>query len=191
MIPELFDVWEDMCRFLYPTHTIHPKIGLSVIRPGDGGMRVHEDSPGEGNHDKLSMHDAWDTCTILQYGVITYFGEYTGGAVFYPGMDLEVEPQPGDMVIHGALKRHRHGVREVASGERYAFSNFCLPYDKNPGTFHAFNSPEYNHIRNNDPNYIEKLNENLIPDSGTMPNEENSRDLLHNYFNIAQEDPTN
>lgn len=189
-IPELFEVWEDMSKFLYPTHAIHPKIGLSVIRPGDGGMRVHEDSPGEGNHDKLTMRDAWHTCTVLQYGVITYFGEYTGGAVYYPELGVEVQPEPGDMVIHGALRLHRHGVREVESGERYAYSNFCLPYDKNPGTFYAFNSPEYNEIRQNDPDYIMKLNDNLKPEAGTVPAEDNSRDLLHNYFNIDKEDPT-
>jgi hypothetical protein len=47
-----------MSKFLYPTHAIHPKIGVSVIRPGDGGMRVHEDSPGEGGHDQLKVRDA-------------------------------------------------------------------------------------------------------------------------------------
>jgi hypothetical protein len=171
-----------MARFLYPTHTIHPKIGVSVIRPGDGGMRVHEDSPGQGNHHKLTVRDAWNTCTVLDYGVITYFGEYTGGAVFYPELDIEVLPEPGDMVIHGALRQHRHGVKEVESGERYAFSNFSLPYSKNPGTFYAINTPEYNHIRNNDPNYIVVLNTNLIPDAGTVP--ENPKDVLHNYKNI-------
>jgi hypothetical protein len=97
-------------------------------------------------------------------------------------LDIEVLPEPGDMVIHGALRQHRHGVKEVESGERYAFSNFSLPYSKNPGTFYAINTPEYNHIRNNDPNYIVVLNTNLIPDAGTVP--ENPKDVLHNYKNI-------
>jgi hypothetical protein len=95
---------------------------------------------------------------------------------------VEVYPEPGDMVIHGALRRHRHGVKEVESGERYAFSNFALPYSKNPGTFYTFNSPEYNNIRHNDPDYIIKLNINLMPDAGTVP--ENPTDDLHNYKNI-------
>lgn len=185
-IDELFDVWEQMSKFLYPTHAIHPKDSVSVIRPGDGGMRVHEDSPGEGNHHKLSVTDAWNTCTILDYGVITYFGDYTGGAVFYPELGIEVLPEPGDMVIHGALRQHRHGVKEVDSGERYAFSNFSLPYSKNPGTFYTFNSDKYNEIRATDPNYRITLGMNLKPETANIP--KNPIHPLHNYINVDIED---
>lgn len=106
-------------------------------------MYVHEDSPGEGHEDELTRLDMWSTCTSLDYGVIVYFGDYEGGEVFYPELDAELWPGPGDLVIHGALSKHKHGVKEVTKGIRYAFANFCLPAHKNPGTFYNFNTPEY------------------------------------------------
>jgi hypothetical protein len=57
-----------------------------------------------------------------------------------------------------------HGVKEVTSGVRYAFSNFCLPATKNPGSFYNFNSEEYLNIRSKE-NFLDifeiplKLNE--------------------------------
>jgi hypothetical protein len=130
-----------MSKFLYPTHVIHPRLQATIIRPGDGGMYIHTDTPGEGGEEELTQFDMWSTCTSLDYGVITYFGEYEGGDVIYPEIDKKVSPKPGDLVIHNALLQH--GVNEVTSGLRYAFSNFCLPIGKNPGSFYNFNSPEY------------------------------------------------
>lgn len=154
-VVEMYPIWEKMSQFLYPTHVIHPRLEVTVIKPGDGGMFVHADSPGEGHEDELSQYDVWSTCTLLDYGIIVYFGEYTGGAVFYPELGLEVQPEPGDLVIHGALSRHKHGVREVDSGIRYAFANFCLPATKNPGTFYNFNTDQFNQIKS-DPDFIKK-----------------------------------
>ena len=37
----------------------------------------------------------------------------------------------------------RSGVREVTSGTRYAFSNFVLRADENPGTFNNYGTHEY------------------------------------------------
>jgi hypothetical protein len=142
-IPQLYEVWELMSKFLLPTHVIHPMLHLNIMRPGDGEMFVHEDSPGEGNEHTLTNVDRWSTCCLLDYGVITYFGEFTGGETFYPELGVEVAPQPGDMIIHGAHSKHKHGVREVTSGIRYAFSNFSLKPEKNPGTFSNYGTKEH------------------------------------------------
>jgi hypothetical protein len=143
LIPELFDVWTLISEFLLPTHVIHPMMKLQVMRVGDE-MFVHEDSPGEDQEHLLTNDDVWTTCTLLEYGVIAYFGEFSGGEVFYPELGIEVSPQPGDLVIHGATPRWKHGVREVTAGTRYAFSNFSLPAAKNPGTFHNYKTEEFN-----------------------------------------------
>lgn len=143
LIPELFDVWKLISDFLLPTHVIHPMMKLQIMRTGDE-MFVHEDSPGEHQEHLLTNDDVWSTCTLLEYGVIAYFGEFSGGEVFYPELGMEVAPQPGDLVIHGATPRWKHGVREVKSGIRYAFSNFCLPAEKNPGTFYNYKTQEFN-----------------------------------------------
>lgn len=149
-IPELYPVWEKMSEFLYPTHIIHPRLDVLVIQPGDGGMPPHSDSPGEGHEHELTNYDVWNVCARLDYGIIIYFGEYTGGAVYYPYLDIEIQPEPGDMIIHGAHQKHFHGVKEVESGVRFAFNNFALPYDRNPGSFYSFNSAEFNHLKEQD-----------------------------------------
>ena len=58
-------------------------------------------------------------------------------------MGIEVAPQPGDLVIHGATPRWKHGVKEVTSGTRFAFSNFALPAQKNPGSFYNYKTEEF------------------------------------------------
>ena len=140
-IPELFEVWNTISEFLYPTHVMHPMMNLIVMREGSD-MFVHEDSPGEGNGDMLTVTDAWSSCCLLDYGVIAYFGEWEGGEVFYPELGLEVSPQAGDLVIHGATSKWRHGVKTVTSGRRYAFSNFSLKPEKNPGSFYNYKTKE-------------------------------------------------
>ena len=46
------------------------------------------------------------------------------------------------MLIHGALNDYAHGVHEVTSGTRYAYSNFVLPVTKHPGTFPLYGTKE-------------------------------------------------
>lgn len=152
---EMFPVWEKMSQFLYPTHVIHPRSEVAVIVPGDGGMPPHTDSPGEDGHDELTQYDVWQTCVKLDYGVITYFGDFTGGELYYPNLGIELDLKPGDLAIHGAHDEHLHGVKEVTSGIRFAFSNFCLPATKNPGTFLNFNSEEYKIAREKDDFLVE------------------------------------
>lgn len=142
-MPELFPIWEKISAFLAPTHVIHPRLQITVMYPGDS-MFVHEDSPGEGNEHMLTQYDMYNTCTTLDYGVIAYFGDWEGGEVYYQELDgLTVDPKPGDLVIHGATPRWKHGVTEVKSGIRYAFSNFCLPAEKNPKSFYNYGTKEY------------------------------------------------
>jgi hypothetical protein len=86
---------------------------------------------------------------VLDYGVCVYFGEYTGGEVYYPNQNIEISVKPGDLLIHGALKEYEHGVKEITSGVRYSYSNFALPLDKNPGTFPIYKSEEYDRLTSN------------------------------------------
>jgi hypothetical protein len=148
-ITELFEVWQKISEFIAPTHVIHPQLNMIVLKPGES-MFVHEDSPGEGNHEELTNEDTWGTCCVLDYGIIGYFGDFTGGQVYYPELGIEIQPEPGDLVIHGAHSREKHGVREVLSGIRYAYSTFCMKSEKNPGSFYNYGTEEYNdQIKNN------------------------------------------
>jgi hypothetical protein len=142
LIPELIDVWNMAGDLIAPEYIIHPNLNLQIIRPGDGGMFLHQDSPGEDMEEALTQPDRWSTCCIIHYGLVVYFGEFTGGEAYYPRQNLDYAVQPGDLVIHGAHTDCEHGVREVTSGIRYAYSNFMMPIEKNPGTFPSYNTKE-------------------------------------------------
>lgn len=155
----IHDVWESLSDLLYPEYVMHPSSSVLTVRPGDGGMFIHSDSPGKGCEDMLTQLDEFSTCCVIDYGLVMYMGEWTGGAIFYPNINpdgsvkedgsnvegpcLEYTPEPGDVVVHSSMHPYEHGVREVESGVRYAFSNFVLRSDENPGSFYNYKSPEY------------------------------------------------
>ncbi len=140
-IPELVPVWDKVSEFLYPEYVIHPMASMLYFGPG-AQMLPHCDSPGEEMTDELTVPDVWATCCVLSWGACVYFGEFTGGEIYYPNQNIEIPVQPGDLVIHGALKSHEHGVRPVKSGVRYTFSNFSLSPEKNPGSFYNYGTKE-------------------------------------------------
>ena len=174
------ELWEAISEILAPEWVIHPANSYLTVKPGDNGMFIHSDSPGKNQCHLLSQTDIWSTCCIIDYGVCAYFGDYEGGAIFYPdikpdgtlknGVDLngpcfEYKPEKGDIVIHSAFEPYGHGVREVTSGKRYCFSNFSLKAIDNPGTFYNYGTPEYyNQIGNRTSyeikNWMEPLKQN-------------------------------
>jgi len=161
----LLEFWELISELIGPTWVIHPSQAILNVRPGDNGMFIHSDSPGKGQCHLLSQDDKYDTCCELDYGLVAYFGDYTGGALFYPSIPadgvpviddkgwnvppaqgepcFEYQVERGDLVIHSAFDPYAHGVREVTSGVRYAFSNFVLKAEDNPGTFYNYKTKEY------------------------------------------------
>jgi hypothetical protein len=172
-VPLLYDVWCKINELLLPEYCIHPQLNMLVTRPGDE-MFIHSDSPGESMNQDLTAEDRWNTCCVLHYGALVYFGEWEGGEVFYPnvrndgewvgdniplkeGNELKIKPNPGDLVIHGALDDYAHGVHTITSGVRYAFSNFVLPVEKNSGTFPIYGSKE------NEERWAAGMNEWLNP----------------------------
>ena len=163
-IPELFPLWEKISELIYPEFVIHPQLSLLINKPGQQGMHTHTDSPGKSmcrgdNHEacEVSSEDRWMTCCTLEYGAVGYFGDFTGGQLYYPhitkdGLEqdernddncFEVQPEPGDLVIHRAYHPYEHGTREVLSGIKYSFPNFVLTKEDNARTFHNYKTPEY------------------------------------------------
>jgi len=176
-VPGTIDLWETISEILAPEWVIHPANNYLKVKPGDNGMFIHTDSPGKGACHLLSQTDVWSTCCELDYGVCAYFGEYDGGAIFYPEINpdgflktqddmdspcFEYKPSSGDIVIHSAFNPYGHGVREVTSGTRYVFSNFCLKAKDNPGTFYNYGTKEYyDQIGDKSPDLIKKWMEPL------------------------------
>ena len=147
-IEELIPVWNKVSEFIAPEYVIHPLASMIYFGKGKK-MLPHCDSPGEDMNEELTVPDVWGTCCLLAWGVCVYFGEFTGGEIYYPNQNIEIPVQPGDLVIHGALKSHEHGVQPVKSGTRFTFSNFSIKPEKNPGSFYNHGT-EQNRIRQND-----------------------------------------
>lgn len=183
-----FEAWKFMSELIYPEHLIHPLTNLMISQPHDEGMFVHADSPGMEGSDDLYEIDTWSVCCSLEYGMIAYFGDFTGGEIYYPHINpdgtekpptdkgqfsvyeinedilaepcLVVSPEPGDIVLHGACVPYEHGTRRVTSGTRYAFSNFALEAESNVGSFHSYKSPEwYEQIGQFNPPNLDQLND--------------------------------
>jgi hypothetical protein len=158
-----YHVWKFMSELVYPEISIHPCQRYMVSEPSDEGMFIHSDSPGMGNEDEIDEIDVWSACCSLQYGICAYFGEFSGGEVYYPNINpdgtikigtdiskerieepcLIVKPEAGDIIIHGACSPYEHGTKPTTSGTRFVFSNFALNYSDNPGTFYNYKTPEW------------------------------------------------
>lgn len=158
---ELKPIWDRISMALYPEHYINPQLFVNVMRPGDEGMFVHADSPGMNMEHNLTQLDRWSTCCRLSHGIVTYFGDYSNGEIFYPNLEkdgsvkdrpgdafdcLEIDVRPGDLAIHGATHPWEHGVRKITSGTRYAYSNFCMELEHAPGTYELFNPDKHPHM---------------------------------------------
>jgi hypothetical protein len=48
----------------------------------------------------------------------SYEESFTGGVLYFPGLEIEYRPRAGDVVVFRGDIEHRHGVTEVLSGER-------------------------------------------------------------------------
>ena len=157
-LASIHPLWEKASELLYPEYVMHPQGNVLIITPEmNEGMFTHSDSPGKGECHRLSQVDVWKTCCVLDFGLVGYFGNFDGGEIFYVNINkdgnrndgigeqncLTIKPERGDLVIHGAFSPHSHGVRPVSSGRRYAFSNFVLRAEDNPGSFYNYKTPEY------------------------------------------------
>lgn len=143
MTVELIDLWEHVSELIYPDYYINPQAQILASRPGQPGMFVHCDSPGKGKHDELTQEDTYCTCALIDYGVVAYLSEFTGGEIIYPNLNLTYKPEAGDVVIHSAFSPYEHGTLPVLSGVRYAYSCFATHKDELPGTFYAYKSQDY------------------------------------------------
>jgi hypothetical protein len=64
--------------------------------------------------------DDFDLADLITYGTIVYLNDFEGGEVYYPEQNnLRYSPKKGDLVIHGAGQKSKHGVDEVLSDVRY------------------------------------------------------------------------
>ncbi len=65
-------------------------------------------------------HSSFTFCTTLSDE-----SDYVGGGTWFPKHNLVLKGKQGEVTIHPGMFTHRHGVKPIISGERYAIVSFC------------------------------------------------------------------
>lgn len=59
------------------------------------------------------------------YGGVVYLNDdFEGGQIYYPNLNIQIQPRAGMVVIHPAGLKFTHGVRQMQKGTRYTISAF-------------------------------------------------------------------
>lgn len=138
----LHPFWVKIQDFIWPEYVIHPNLQMEEF-PTGSYQDPHSDSPGELSTEELPLPDIWNDTKFVEWGTYAYFGNFTGGELYYPQHNLEIKVKPGDLIIGGAFNDYLHGVKTVTSGTRYVYHNYALKAEKNPGTFAVYKSDNY------------------------------------------------
>lgn len=101
--------------------------GFQMRKPGDS-MRVHTDAEnfdGESHMEEILHLNFAKAMTM--YVALLYVGEEFGeGQLYFPNneVELEIDVQPGDLVMFPTSNRYPHGVRKSTYGDRCVFSMY-------------------------------------------------------------------
>jgi hypothetical protein len=102
----------------------------SVHRQKEGQfMFDHADNPKhvEGHHEQ-------DNHTLTSF--VLYHSDFDGGEIYYHHLGHQYKPRAGDLVIHPATERYRHGTRPV-KGDRIRYNSTLWVYDEYVAPLHA------------------------------------------------------
>lgn len=69
---------------------------------------------------------------IADYKIALYIGEFEGGEINFPNIELKYKPEENDLLIFKVDDTHSHETLEVLSGTRYAYMDCLIPH---PGYF--------------------------------------------------------
>lgn len=76
------------------------------------------------------MSDAENTSVAAEYkhrnfGCVIYLNnDFRGGQTYYTEHPIDIDPEPGKLVIHLGDCNHRHGVSKVQDNTRYTLASF-------------------------------------------------------------------
>lgn len=103
--------------------------GIGKMVPGVGMVEHSDDCPHckKINDPKLILKGE-EGKRCVRYGMVVYFGEFTGGEIYYPKQGIVFSPDPGDLIIHSTSKLCKHGVKPVKTGIRYTFAPYIVEY---------------------------------------------------------------
>lgn len=65
-----------------------------------------------------------------EWGAVVYYNDFNGGEILYENMGISYKPESGDMVIHPANLKYKHGTLPVLDGPtRYSSTLFIHSAD--------------------------------------------------------------
>lgn len=93
----------------------------------NGFLVVHRQYEGT----DLKEHFDQYSDKLIDYAGVLYINKgYTAGELFFPNFDLEIQPEPGTLMIFPGTEEYRHGVRHVGPGPvRYNLPTFIKRRD--------------------------------------------------------------
>jgi hypothetical protein len=114
--------------FGFPVIPFGGSCDLRKWHPGEY-QEPHADSEGnyDGTDDYFVDQFLVDNFSSLfiDVGCIMYLNdEYSGGEIYFPAYEIEIKPKPGDLIFFPGSHLYMHGVKELASGNRYTLTTF-------------------------------------------------------------------
>lgn len=62
---------------------------------------------------------------FIEYAALVYINDsYSGGEIYFPEHNLEIKPEPNELICFPGNSHHRHGVNEVIDGNRFVMQDF-------------------------------------------------------------------
>lgn len=66
------------------------------------------------------MHEHFDESRPNDIATLVYINsDYSGGEIYFPGYDISIKPEAGDLVFFPDNPNYVHGVKPILSGVRY------------------------------------------------------------------------
>lgn len=84
---------------------------------------IHRQKINEGMDEHCDMGER----TSLLRSMLFYINDdYEGGELYFPALNFEYKPKPGDFITFPSYEKYTHGVRPVLSGsDRYVLAGFA------------------------------------------------------------------
>lgn len=90
-----------------------------ILHYGVGGHYIAHVDAETLYKDEIGL-DLWEKTLDRDLSVVYFLNDdFTGGELFFPGLDLVIEPAAGTLVCFPSDHNYVHGVRPVTSGHRY------------------------------------------------------------------------
>jgi PKHD-type hydroxylase len=92
---------------------------LQILHYGVGGHYIPHVDAETLYKDDIGL-DLWEKTLDRDLSVVYFLNaDFAGGELFFPGLDLVIEPEAGTLVCFPSDHNYVHGVRPVTSGHRY------------------------------------------------------------------------